>query len=71
MFEVQEYTLCGGWVNTWSDEDGATKFNSEAEAQAELDWHFKEMQEEFEEGNMPDVPDREDFRIVEVSDENE
>lgn len=65
-FEVQEFCLCGGWTNTWSDEDGATTFDTREQAQAELDLHFTEMQEEFEEGNMPDVPDREDFRIVEV-----
>jgi len=66
-YEVQEFCLCGGWTNTWSDEDGATTFDTQEQAQAELDLHFTEMQEEFEEGNMPDVPDREDFRIVEVN----
>ena len=66
-FEVQEYCLCGGWTNTWSDEDGATQFETKESAEAELDYFLQEMQEEFEEGNMPDVPDREDFRIVEVA----
>jgi hypothetical protein len=70
-FEVQEFCLMGGWTNTWSfeDEDGETVpsfFDTEAEAQAELDWFLKEMQEAVDEGNMQDVPDREDFRIVEV-----
>jgi hypothetical protein len=22
-YEVQEYCLCGGWTNTWSDDGGA------------------------------------------------
>jgi hypothetical protein len=37
---------------------------------AELDWFFKEMEEEVEEGNIEDFTDREDFRIVEVCDGN-
>ena len=31
-YEVQEYTLFDGWINTWSDEDGvdrkSTRLNS-------------------------------------------
>lgn len=69
LYEVQEWCICGGWTNTWSDVDGATRFNDEQSAQAELEYFFQEMQEEFDEGNLPDVPDREDFRIVEVNDE--
>ena len=65
-YEVQEWCLCGGFTNTWSDDQGATTFATKEEAQAELDHFFKEMQEEFDDGNLPDVPDREDFRIVEV-----
>lgn len=65
-WEVQEFCLCGGWTNTWSDDDGATKFDSEQDAQAELEYFFKDMQEEFEAGSIVDVPDREEFRIVEV-----
>jgi hypothetical protein len=65
-FEVQEYTLCDGWVNTWSDDEGATTFNSEAEAQDELDEYLRDMLQEVEAGNMADAPDREEFRIVEV-----
>jgi len=65
-FEVQEFTLCDGWINTWSDDDGASMFESKKQAEAELDWFLQEMLEAVEEGNMEDVPDREDFRIVEV-----
>jgi hypothetical protein len=66
-YEVQEFCLCGGWTNTWSDEDGASTFQTKEQAESELDWFLQEMQEAVEEGNMEDVPDREDFRIVEVA----
>jgi len=40
-YEVQHYTLCDGWRNTWTIcENGIEKphvFDSEEEAQAELD----------------------------------
>lgn len=72
-WEVQEYCLFGGWTNTWSyEEDGEylpTKFVSEEEARDSLGEFLAYMQEEYEAGNMADVPDREDFRIVEVKDE--
>jgi hypothetical protein len=65
-FEVQEYCICGGWTNHWTTNDEPTYFDSEAEAQAELDEYLKDCQDEVEEGNMEDAPDREEFRIVEV-----
>jgi hypothetical protein len=71
-FEVQEYCLCGGWTNTWTHtQDGSDEpvyFNSAEDAQTELDWFLHDMAIEVEEGNMADVPDRDYFRIVEVSD---
>ena len=66
-YEVQEYCLCGGWTNTWSDDDGPTRFDSDESAWAELDWFFKEMEEEVKAGNIEDFPDKDDFRIVEVT----
>ena len=72
-WEVQEYCLCGGWTNTWRHtQDGSDEpvyFTSREGAQMELDEFFADMQEEFEAGTMQDVPDREEFRIVEVEDE--
>jgi hypothetical protein len=69
-YEVQEFNLCGGWANNWTyEQDGVyipTQFDSELEARASLDEFFNDMDAEFEAGNMPDVPDAEDFRIVEV-----
>ena len=72
QYEVQEFCLCGGWVNNWSHEDWAgneikTTFDTREDAEAELDYFFKQYQDEYESGNVEDVPDREDFRIVEVS----
>ena len=73
-YEVQENCLFGGWTNTWSHEDWAgkdipTTFDSREDAEAELDWFFQECQKAVDSGNMEDVPDRADFRIVEVSDD--
>ena len=70
-YEVQQYTLCGGWTNTWkiSDENGIEQpevFDSEEEAQAELDAFFQEVEEEIQdgEGGVDEAYDRSDFRIV-------
>ncbi len=65
LYEVQENTLTG-WVNTWSDDNGATTFDSPQDAQAELDWFLQEMLEEVNAGNMEDAPNADDFRIVPI-----
>jgi len=65
-FEVQEFCLCGGWTNTWNDDNGATKFDSYEAAQAELINFIDDCIDEVRDGNMPDAPEYNDFRIVEV-----
>jgi hypothetical protein len=66
LYEVQEFNLCGGWANNWTYDDKPSTFDSREAAQAELDAFIADCEEELEAGNMPDVPDREEFRIVEV-----
>jgi hypothetical protein len=71
-FEVQTFTLCDGWVNTWRIEEGDTSypetFPTRAAAQAALDEFFAEIAEEIEIGQR--APDegynRDDFRIAKV-----
>ena len=69
-YEVQEYTLCDGWVNNWTHEqDGdyiPTQFDSQLEARACLDEFFNDEAEAVAQGYIEDMPDAEQFRIVEV-----
>ena len=71
-FEVQHYTLCDGWVNTWSDYDEddnetPSTYDSFEDALNELDSFLDDEQEAFEEGNIESPYDRDEFRIVEVA----
>lgn len=75
-YEVQENCLFGGWTNTWSYEDDhgitiPTTFETREEAEIELDYFFEDCKMAFEEGHMPDIPDRHDFRIVEIKSEDD
>lgn len=72
-YEIQTFTLCGGWTNTWfiTDKDNAETpetFATEAEAQQALDEFLKEIQDEIDAGHrLPDEgysPD--DFRIAAI-----
>ena len=65
-YEVQEFNLCGGWLNNWSDESGPSYFESREAAQNELDYFLADCKDDFEAGFMPDYPDSEEFRIVKV-----
>jgi len=70
MYEVQQYCICGGWTNTWSiTEDGIEKphyFDSEEEAQTELDDYIQDMLDAVRFGDMEDAPDHGEFRIEKV-----
>jgi hypothetical protein len=70
-YEIQELCLCGGWTNTWSyeDDDGntiPTTYEKYEVAKEELDMFFQDCQTAVDDNYLADVPDREDFRIVEV-----
>ena len=70
-YEVQEYTLCDGWINNWSFEDDSGKsnktyFDTREAANNELINFIDDCLEEVRNGNMPDAPEYNDFRIVEV-----
>lgn len=73
-YEVQHYTLCDGWVNTWyicenGNVQSAQVFDSIREAQAELDEFFVDIAAEIKSGERkPDSGyDRAEFRIVPVT----
>jgi len=65
-YEVQEYNLFGGWLNNWHDETGPSYFESREAAQNELNEFLNDCKNEFKAGFMPDYPDKEDFRIIEL-----
>ena len=71
-FEVQEFTLCDGWTNTWSCWEGDTDeripetFSTYEFAQSALDDFLEEVNWDYENGNLESPYDRNDFRIVEV-----
>jgi hypothetical protein len=72
IYEIQHFTLCDGWVNTWTieNEDGFTQleyFNSKIEAQESLNEFLQDEYQAYVMG-FTDCPFKEEeFRIVEVS----
>ena len=69
MYEVQEFTICDGWINTWRDEhDQPSYFDTMREAWDELNGFLLDMQNAVKRGDMMDAPLIEDYRIVEVND---
>ena len=70
-FEIQEFTLFDGWLNTWLSVDGdgeayKTTFNTRQEAENELNSFIYDMQRAVADGYMEDVPSIDTFKIVEV-----
>lgn len=70
-FEVQQFTLCDGWINTWLnwDNNGDVTpdiFNSYADASMALDEFLDDMLYEFNQGNIESMYERDEYRIMEV-----
>jgi hypothetical protein len=74
-WEVQHYTLCDGWINTWSitDErighDKPLVFETEQDAQREIDEFLGDIEAEVEAGERAEDEgySEDEFRIVEVT----
>lgn len=71
LYEVQHYTLCDGWINTWSIEDqhGISKpevFTSFEDALSSLDEFLEDELVEFELGNIASPYIRDEFKIVKI-----
>jgi hypothetical protein len=67
-WEVQTYTICDGWINTWSiEENGVSKpetFATRDEAAKVLRDYMADCLLAVQDGDMKDVPSMEEFQIV-------
>jgi len=63
-WEVQMWTLCDGWVNTWHEDDTSWTFPSRQAAAAELKTFLADIKEAVKCGDMDSGYDRDEFRIV-------
>jgi hypothetical protein len=71
-YEVQQFTLCDGWINTWNEYDDDNNeiplvFDSYEEAEEELENNLLDCVKEFRRGNIESPYEAEEFRIVEVT----
>ena len=48
MYQVEQFTLCDGWVNTWHIDDKPHVFKTRDEAILELAEFFSDMTEDYE-----------------------
>ena len=72
MFEIQHYTICDGWINTWTicdDEvnERPERFQSYDEALIALNEYLEDMKFEYKAGNIEDLYTEDQFRIKEVA----
>ena len=64
-YQIEHFTLCDGWVNTWRDDtDAPVTFASYDQALKELNDHYSELREEVQNGFIDDY-NMSDFRIAE------
>lgn len=66
-YEIQTFTLCDGFFNTWTEDDKPLTFKTRSNAELELKIHLQEMREAWELNEIDDEPNPEDYRIVEIA----
>jgi len=77
LYEVQTYTLCDGWLNTWTISEKVSRntytetletFSTREQAQQALDEFLSDIQEEIAAGQrgVDEGYDRDDYRVAEV-----
>ena len=66
-YEVQTYTLCGGWINIWT-EDGNTlvTFDTLEAAQEELKGYLEDLAHFVKTGDLADYNPK-DYKIEKVT----
>ena len=70
-YEIQTFTLCDGWVNTWTnydenDNEIPSTYDTYSHAQSDLHAYLKDELREYQSGNIDSPSDVDDFRIVEI-----
>lgn len=70
-YEIQTFTVCDGWVNTWLSWDDKGNvvpetFDSYADASMELDDFLNNQHDAYEQGWMESKYRPEEFRIMEI-----
>jgi hypothetical protein len=65
-FEIQHFTICDGWVNTWTSDGEPEYFDSFEDALEELYQFLFDTDEAHFNGYIEDRYLRRDFKIVEV-----
>lgn len=66
-YEVESLFFGGDWENCWLEDGEPQKFSSFDEAKHEIEEHLKDLEEEYQEGNLNDYADN--FRIVRKTEE--
>jgi len=65
-YEVQHYTLCDGWINTWTVDDEPQTFETYDHADIALTCFLKEERKAFKRGEIDNMYQADEFRIAEV-----
>ena len=62
-FEIQTFTLFGGWVNCWERDGEKEYFDTLSAAVDALEEFFEDQEQAYFNGEIEDLYDREDYRI--------
>jgi hypothetical protein len=64
MYQIETFTICNGWVNTWQDQDGTpVVFTTQSAAMAELNEFLEDINDAFECGHLDAPYDACEYRV--------
>jgi hypothetical protein len=63
MYQIEHFTLCDGWINTSTDDNGEpVLFDTLEQAQEALESHWSDLQAE----GMANTYSRDEWRVAEI-----
>ena len=64
MYQIETFTLCDGWVNTWQDDNGTPiVFTTEVAALAELNEFLHDVESAYINGDIATPYDACEYRV--------
>jgi len=66
-YEVQHYTLCQGWINTWTVDDKPEIFDTYEDAESSLNSFLAEEKRAYKRKEIDNMFEEDEFRIMEVT----
>lgn len=66
MYQIETFTLCNGWTNTWHEDDKTLVFKTEYAAIGELNDFLKDAEDAYLNGDLDSPYNACEYRVTKI-----